>query len=269
MQLSPLPAAAGGKPAPEAPIQQVEVINNLPKGVSQQAVAPLLDSAKDQKAAKGSTPPAAEPPKAAAANGPPPKSDKAAQADLVVAKVAPIDREKGQRIEASAVPQPQVPQNVTIVNQTVVNNTTNVTTNIQNNNGSGVQQSGAQAVGPTTAGQRAAERPLGLGMQVILQIGAELIINSRGEDQQRISDRDRDHTFYERIPGDRYREIVERPDGARVVTIYNRNGDIIRRSRFDQDGREYVLAYFDDSHDEDLLQWRDPGEDLPPLRLRR
>ena len=202
-----------------------------------------------------------------ASNGPPPKSDKAAQADLALAKVAPIDHEKGQRIEASAVPPAQVPQNVTIVNQTVINNTTNVTTNIQNNNGPGAQQNGAQGVEPTAAGQRAAERPLSLGTQLILQIGSELIINSRGEDQQRISDRDRDHTSYERISGDRYREIVERPDGVRVVTIYNRNGDIVRRSRFDRDGREYVLAYFDDSHDEDLLQWRDPGEDLPPLRL--
>jgi len=28
-----------------------------------------------------------------------------------------------------------------------------------------------------------------------------------------------------------------------------------------------VLAYFAASHDEDLLNWRDPGDDLPPLRL--
>ena len=28
-----------------------------------------------------------------------------------------------------------------------------------------------------------------------------------------------------------------------------------------------MLAYFDDSHDQDLLQWRDPGQDLPPLQL--
>ena len=271
VRLSPLPAGAGAQPIATAPVQPVEVITALPKGVTQQDVAPLFDSAKDQKTGAGSAP-AGQPPaatsltpaQAAVASAPPPKSDKAAQSGLKPGKVVPIDQQKGQQIDASAVPQAQVPQNVTIVNQTIVNNTTttnttNITNNTQNNNGSGVQQN---------TGQATPESPIGLGLQVILQIGNQLIINSPGEDQRRISDRERDHTTYEQLPRDRYRETIERADGTRIVTIYNRNGDILRRSRFDRDGREYVLAYFDDQHAQDLLQWRDPGEDLPPLQLR-
>jgi len=51
------------------------------------------------------------------------------------------------------------------------------------------------------------------------------------------------------------------------VTIYNRNGDVLRRSRITADGRETVLVYVDEQHQADLLAWRDPGEDLPPLQL--
>jgi outer membrane protein OmpA-like peptidoglycan-associated protein len=197
----------------------------------------------------------------------------------------PIDQQKGQQIGANALPPLQVPQNVTIINQTVVNTTTNTTTNINttntttNNYGGAAQQSSDTQGSPggtprfrngiagNQQGQVAAGSAIGLGLQVILQIGNQLIINSPGEDQRRISDRDRDHTGYEQLQGDRYRETIERADGTRIVTVYNRNGDILRRSRFDQNGREYVLAYFDDRHDQDLLQWRDPGQDLPPLQL--
>jgi outer membrane protein OmpA-like peptidoglycan-associated protein len=51
------------------------------------------------------------------------------------------------------------------------------------------------------------------------------------------------------------------------VTIYNRNGDVVRRSRFTPDGEEYVLVYVDESYEEDLLEWRDPALDLGPLQL--
>ena len=60
---------------------------------------------------------------------------------------------------------------------------------------------------------------------------------------------------------------LTRPDGSQIVTVRNRNGDILRRSRITSDGREYVLAYFDDQYYDDLIEWRDPGLDLPPLRL--
>src|SRR6185312_14226825 len=84
---------------------------------------------------------------------------------------------------------------------------------------------------------------------------------------RRIANRPDDHTTYERLPGNRYRETISRPNGVKVVTIYNQHGDILQRSRFDRNGRETVLAYFDPRYDDDLANWRDPGDDLPPLRL--
>jgi len=53
------------------------------------------------------------------------------------------------------------------------------------------------------------------------------------------------------------------------VTIRNRYGEVLQRSRITRDGREYILAYYDpraDREDEDIF-FRDPGASLPPLRL--
>ncbi|MGE6741894.1 OmpA family protein [Allorhizobium pseudoryzae] len=75
---------------------------------------------------------------------------------------------------------------------------------------------------------------------------------------------------YERLRGGRTREVIERDSGVRIVTIRNRYGDIVQRSRIGRDGREYVLYYapelMDDRRDPDYV-WRDPGVDLPPMRL--
>jgi outer membrane protein OmpA-like peptidoglycan-associated protein len=283
IELAPLPptATGGAQPAPVQNVQPVEVINKLPQGVTKQEVAPLLDSAKDQETGKAPVPQDGQPAQGQAVTGtivntPPPTNDKAAQAKLKPTKFVPIDQQQGQKIDpAGGAPLVQLPQNVTIINQTVVNNTTNVTNNVQNNNGPGVQQNGAPgAPRPSNGGPGlpapygGQTNPIGLGFQVILQIGNQLIINSSGLDQRRIANRPDDHTFYEQLPNGRYRETIERPDGVRIVTVYNRNGDILRRSRFDRQGHEIVLAYFDDRYDNNLANWRDPGEDLPPLRLR-
>lgn len=75
---------------------------------------------------------------------------------------------------------------------------------------------------------------------------------------------------YERLRGDRTREVIERDNGVRIVTIRNRYGDIVQRSRIGRDGREYVLYYapelMEDRRGPDYV-WRDPGVDLPPMRL--
>ena len=67
----------------------------------------------------------------------------------------------------------------------------------------------------------------------------------------------------------RVKETVERPNGVQIVTIRNRYGDVLKRSRITPDGREYILAYYDESNDDEdsFSNWRDPGDDLPPLRL--
>jgi outer membrane protein OmpA-like peptidoglycan-associated protein len=62
-----------------------------------------------------------------------------------------------------------------------------------------------------------------------------------------------------------------RPNGVQIVTIRNRYGEVLKRSRIMPDGREYVLAYYDEDNYDDVDDpfdgWRDPGQDLPPLRL--
>jgi outer membrane protein OmpA-like peptidoglycan-associated protein len=56
---------------------------------------------------------------------------------------------------------------------------------------------------------------------------------------------------------------------VQIVTIRNRYGEVLKRSRITPDGREYILAYYDEDQDDDreFGNWRDPGNDLPPLRL--
>ena len=137
---------------------------------------------------------------------------------------------------------------------------------------SGVNNGAPKAPGgkpPAPAANPPPANPIGLSIGIVLQIGGnQLIINSSGRDQYRIAQGDKDKTDYEQLPQQRYRETITRPDGVKVVTIYDRNGDILQRSRFDRDGREIVLAYFDDARASDREQWRDPGDDLPPLQLQ-
>ncbi len=73
--------------------------------------------------------------------------------------------------------------------------------------------------------------------------------------------------YYEELPRSRQREVVVRPDGTRIVTIRNRWGDVVRRVKILPDHREVVLVYVQDDHYDEVLEWRDPGLDLPPLQL--
>jgi outer membrane protein OmpA-like peptidoglycan-associated protein len=73
--------------------------------------------------------------------------------------------------------------------------------------------------------------------------------------------------YYEELPRSRQREVVVRPDGTRIITIRNRYGDVIRRVKVLPDDREIVLVYVDDDYYDEVLEWRDPGIDLPPLSL--
>ncbi len=114
------------------------------------------------------------------------------------------------------------------------------------------------------------ERPEGadvlreFGNRVILELGNQLLIENN--DRSRVT-RDAREVYYEELPRGRTRETIVRPNGVTIVTIRDRYGEVIRRSRIMPDGREYVLVYVD----EDRLEgrgrgpWRDPGDDLPPL----
>jgi outer membrane protein OmpA-like peptidoglycan-associated protein len=48
--------------------------------------------------------------------------------------------------------------------------------------------------------------------------------------------------------------------------VRNRNGDILQRSKITPRGREIILASYD-PRDRDIDTWKDPGDELPPLRL--
>jgi len=60
---------------------------------------------------------------------------------------------------------------------------------------------------------------------------------------------------------------VVRPNGSEIITIRNRYGDVIRRSRITPEGEEIILVYVEDQYLDETLEFRDPGLDLPPLRL--
>jgi outer membrane protein OmpA-like peptidoglycan-associated protein len=117
---------------------------------------------------------------------------------------------------------------------------------------------------------RRQERPRGadvlreIGDRVIIQFNDQTIVESN--DRPRMSRGARD-VYYEDLPRGRTRETIVRENGVQVVTIRNRYGDVVRRSRIMPDGREYILSYVDDNAYEERGGWRDPGDDLPPMRL--
>ena len=104
-----------------------------------------------------------------------------------------------------------------------------------------------------------------IGNRVIIDLGGEITVESN--DRPRVTRGARD-VYYEELPRGRTRETVVRENGVQIVTIRDRYGDIVQRSRITPDGREYVLVYADE---EDRRgrdgRWRDPGDDLPPLVL--
>ena len=118
--------------------------------------------------------------------------------------------------------------------------------------------------------KRRRERPEGtdvlreIGNRLIIELGNQVIVES--DDRPRMTRGARD-VYYEDLPRGRTRETIERPNGVLIVTVRNRYGDVIRRSRITPDGREYVLVYVDDDNYDRVRDWRDPGDDLPPMRL--
>ncbi|MEZ2329071.1 OmpA family protein [Mesorhizobium sp. RCC_202] len=102
------------------------------------------------------------------------------------------------------------------------------------------------------------------GDRVIIQFNNQTFVESN--EAPRLTRGAKD-VYYEDLSGGRSRETVERGNGVRVVTIRNRYGDVIQRSRVMPDGREYILSYVDERQDRDDGDWRDPGDDLPPMRL--
>ena len=102
------------------------------------------------------------------------------------------------------------------------------------------------------------------GDRVIFQFNNQVFVES--DDRPRLTRGARD-VYYEDLRGGWTREVVERENGVQVITIRDQYGDVIRRSRIAPDGREYVLVYAGERDRDRPYRWRDPGSDLPPLRL--
>lgn len=100
----------------------------------------------------------------------------------------------------------------------------------------------------------------------VLNILGQMIV--RGGDSDRFN-RGAEDSYYDQLPGGRTRETIERPNGVMIVTIRNRYGDVIQRSRIGRDGRETVLFYdpgLQQRPDQERV-FRDPSLDLPPMQL--
>ncbi|MGB6119055.1 MAG: OmpA family protein, partial [Mesorhizobium sp.] len=122
-------------------------------------------------------------------------------------------------------------------------------------------------------GERREDRERRDGVDVLREIAGRVILDLGGrptvesDDRQRMSRGARD-VYYEELSRGRTRETIVRPNGVQVVTIRDRYGEIVRRSRIMPDGREIVLSYVDEERRGPRGgEWRDPGYDLPPLVL--
>jgi outer membrane protein OmpA-like peptidoglycan-associated protein len=183
---------------------------------------------------------------------PVPESDDSAQAEIseevreaVPGKIEAAISEEGERVEKA--PDFAVPETTNIINNTVINNTIVNNTTIDN----------------STTEVNVIER---VENRTVLEVGDQLIV--RGDDRPRLR-RDSEEVFYDNLARGRVRETITRPGGVRIVTIYNRYGDIIQRSRVGRDGREYILVYAPELEgDAPRPGLVDVGYELPPMRLR-
>ena len=127
-------------------------------------------------------------------------------------------------------------------------------------------------------GQRIAELPVVIAPPVqqeinivqvidnrtIINVNNTLVIQNNDSDRLQAS---ADEVYYDRLPRGRSREVIVRPSGVQIITIRNRYGDIIQRTRVMPNGDEYVLAYAPEYDSEVYVEWIDPGLSLPALVL--
>lgn len=232
---------AGEQPAqPEAPAEQPAQPDQT-QAPAPEDLAPVLDSQKAGDAPAAPAPGEAQPqqpegqaqqPEVAAPAEPPPPppaDDKAAQPADVIVNIAPV-------IEEKAVGERRP---VERVEETLV------------------------PVDVFPEPPKVIERVVG---GLILQFGDQIIVER--SDRERLSRRAED-VYVEELRNGRTRETIVKPDGVQIITVRNRWGEIIRRSRIEPDGSEYVLVYapYLEEERERPQEWYDPGRDLPPMRL--
>lgn len=113
------------------------------------------------------------------------------------------------------------------------------------------------------------QRPSGriiedLGDRQVVEQNGQVVVSNQENTRLTVGS---EQTYYENISRNRVRETIVRPNGVRLVTIRNANGDILQRSRFEPDGTETVLVYVAPDQEQQVLANTDPGQNLPPLQL--
>jgi outer membrane protein OmpA-like peptidoglycan-associated protein len=80
------------------------------------------------------------------------------------------------------------------------------------------------------------------GSRTLRREGNRVVIRSNDSDRLRSGRGDRrGDQRVERLPNGQTRTIVIYPDGTQIITVMGSRGEIVRRSRRDRGGREYVL----------------------------
>lgn len=182
-----------------------------------------------------------------------PTNDAEAQAKITKVESQAIQAgitEEGQKLDAAPV---FVMPGVTNVENNTVNN--NVTSNTVNN--TITNNTVTNNVTNVVVQQQIDNR-------TVLSVDNQIII--RNDDRPRLR-RDSEESFYEELPRGRVRETIVRPNGSRLVTVYDRYGDIIQRSRINRDGEEYLMVYAPEPEADRPPRIRDIGYELPPMRL--
>ncbi|MDQ0453882.1 OmpA family protein [Rhizobium paknamense] len=104
--------------------------------------------------------------------------------------------------------------------------------------------------------------------RAVMDYGGQIVI--RSDDNRRFAEYGRP-PVYEDVGNGRVRVTVFKENGDRIVTLRNRYGQLIQRSRIDANGQDYVLFFSPDlyyANDSQPYVYRDPGASLPPMRLR-
>lgn len=277
------PKAEPASSSSETPISELSnaseavtpsAVEVLPPTVNNAEAAPILDSVKQDQTntAQGQPAPAA-PAAPATPPAPPPKDDKTAQADLP--PLAPEQKttltDKGKkRAEPVTTIEVAPPTGVTVIANPAAPPAAPPQGTPPANGGPPPNgkpgQPPASGQPPTNGNPPPAPPTPPQNSGVIFQIGVNIVINNPDQERARFYDPRQDQIYYEDLSRGRTRETIVRPDGSKIVTIRNRTGDVLQRSKFLPNGREILLSTFD-PNDRDLENWKDPGDDLPPLQL--
>lgn len=239
------PAIEGAVPAPADSTGQVTPETTLPV----EGGAPVLDSAKEAIAPNGEAPaPTGEAPAPDAEAAP---QGETAQPPATLQEQAPPDGQTAAPAEPAPIPTNDVEAQAPLTLE-------------------------AMEIEPVLAeeGRRLEERPqwrprLDEGQvrevnnRFIIQFNNQTIVENNDFDRIRR----RGDVYYEELPGQRTREVITRRNGVQVITIRNRYGEVVRRTKVWPDGREALLVYVPEEYRDHRRPWRDPGRHLPPLRL--